>query len=262
MVDIIPSVFKIQRYSIHDGPGIRTTLFFQGCPPESQAMEQVPGVRTRGSGLGGNKKFTLDGGESPEKLVKTLIREIEKDQIFYDESGGGVTFSGGEPLSQPELLLPLIAACRERDIHTCLDTSGFAPFRILKAAATKVNLVLFDIKLMDDQEHLAFTGKPAKLILENLKQLSRLKVNLKLRFPLIPCMTDTKENINQIIEFLTKETIFRRIHILPFHNTGQGKYEILEMKNELKDMAPPTDERVEEVVQIFELNGFQTTTGG
>jgi len=252
MANITPSIFKIQRYSIHDGPGIRTTLFFQGCPlscqwchnPESQAMGVVPEVK------------------NIRELVKSLVREIERDRIFYDESGGGVTFSGGEPLAQPKLLLPLLSACREQEIHTCLDTCGFATFDILKAAATAADLVLFDIKIMADQDHQTFTGKPVGQILENLKKLAHFRVPLKLRFPLIPTRTDTRDNIHQIIEFLTSQTHYRDIHILPFHTSGDGKYERLKMKNKLKHICPPTDERVEEVRQMFEVKGFNATIGG
>ena len=266
MVNILPYIFKIQRYCLHDGPGIRTTLFFQGCPlscawchnPESQTMG-APRVKNMEdkvtqAGLGAENSF----GE----LVETLVREIEKDVIFYDESGGGVTFSGGEPLSRPALLLALVAACKDRGIHTCLDTSGFAPFNILKAAATTVDLVLFDIKIMADKDHLAHTGKPVGLVLDNLKRLSSLKVNLKLRFPLIPTMTDTVENMDQIMAFLTQETRFRQIHILPFHATGLAKYERLKRNYELKQINPPTDEQVEKVRLKFEAGGFKTMIGG
>lgn len=251
-----PCIFKIQRYCLHDGPGIRTTLFFQGCPlscqwchnPESQAMGGGPEVKNIG------------------ELVGDLVREIERDRIFFDESGGGVTFSGGEPLARPELLLPLLSVCREREIHTCLDTSGFASFNIFKAAATLADLVFFDIKIMADQDHQTFAGKPVGQILENLRQLSRqpfhIRGNLKLRFPLIPGITDTRENIHQMMDFLIKETPYRDIHILPFHTSGDGKYERLKMKNKLKHICPPTDERVEEVRQMFEVKGFNTILGG
>jgi len=203
------------------------------------------------------------GAEDPfGELVESLVREIEKDVIFYDESCGGVTFSGGEPLSHPDLLLALAAACKDRGIHTCLDTSGFAPFKILKAAATTVDLVLFDIKIMANKDHLAFTGKPVGLVLDNLKKLSLLNVNLKLRFPLIPFMTDTVKNMDQIMTFLTQETRFRQIHILPFHATGMAKYERLKRKYALKQITPPRDEQVEKVRQRFEAGGFKTMIGG
>lgn len=250
MADFSPYIYKIQQYALHDGPGIRTTLFFQGCPlscwwchnPESQAMVSAP----------------LPG----KKLVSALVQEIEKDRIFFDESRGGVTFSGGEPLSRPELLIPLAEACREKGIHTCLDTSGYAPFEVLKAVAEKVDLVLYDIKILDDQDHQKFMGKPVKLILDNLKQLSCTGVKVCLRFPLIPSMTDTQENLARIIEFLTQETPYREIHILPFHATGAGKYERLKMENRLKNINPPTQARVNQVRQAFAAGGFQTTIGG
>ncbi|RLB88621.1 MAG: glycyl-radical enzyme activating protein [Deltaproteobacteria bacterium] len=274
MANITPTIFKIQRYCLHDGPGIRTTLFFQGCPlscqwchnPESQAMEVVPELKNIGKGVPGLGKNDVARKEIIGEQVEILVREVEKDRIFYDESGGGVTFSGGEPLAHPELLLPLLDACREREIHTCLDTSGYAPFNIFEAAATVADLVLFDIKIMADQDHQTFTGKPVGQILENLKQLSRqlshIRVNLKLRFPLIPGITDTRDNIHQMIEFLISQTPYRDIHILPFHTSGEGKYEKFKMKNNLKHLNPPTDERVEEVRQIFEVKGFNTTLGG
>ena len=264
--DINSYIFKIQRYSIHDGPGIRTTLFFQGCPlscwwchnPESQAP-----VRQASQNSPANSPNLLPATTGQIKdLVETLVREIKKDNIFYDESGGGVTFSGGEPLGSPELLIPLMDACQQEAIHTCLDTSGFAPFPVLEAAVTRADLVLYDIKIMDDLAHQTCTGKPVGLILENLKKLSSLKINLKLRFPLVPTLTDTQENIARIIDFLVKETIYRDIHILPFHNTGEGKYEILKMENQCKHLYPPTDDQVENIRQIFAASGFQTTIGG
>jgi pyruvate formate lyase activating enzyme len=252
MADVTPYIFKIQRYCLHDGPGIRTTLFFKGCPlachwchnPESQAMGQVPEAK------------------NIDKLVADLVSKIERDRIFYDESGGGVTFSGGEPLAQPKLLLPLLAACREQEIHTCLDTAGFATFDVFKAAATLADLVLFDVKIMADPDHRAFTGKPVGLILENLKKLSQFKVSVKLRFPLVPTRTDTQDNIDQIIKFLTDQTPYRDVHILPFHTIGEGKYDRLKINNTLKNISPPTGERVEEVRQMFEIAGFNAIIGG
>jgi pyruvate formate lyase activating enzyme len=269
MTDIAPYIFKIQRYSIHDGPGIRTTLFFQGCPlscswchnPESQAPWR-PSSQAPGLAPSQTSTQVLISPDKIKDLVKTLVWEIKKDNIFFDESNGGVTFSGGEPLSCPELLMPLLDACGRQEIHTCLDTSGFAPFEVLKAAATRADLVLYDIKILDEKAHLNHTGKPVGMILDNLKKLSHLKINLKLRFPLIPTMTDTDENIYRIIEFLIKETRYRDIHILPFHNTGEGKYEILKMENQLKHLSPPTAEHVEIVRQIFVSSGFHAIIGG
>jgi len=196
------------------------------------------------------------------EIVADLVREIERDRIFYDESNGGVTFSGGEPLSQPKLILALLSACREQEIHTCLDTCGFAPFDIFRAAATLADLVLFDVKIMADREHRSYTGKPVGQILENLKKISYLRVPVKLRFPLIPTRTDSRENIGQMIEFLTGQTPYRDVHILPFHAIGDSKYERMKIKNKLKEILPPTADRVEEVRQMFEAKGFNVTIGG
>ncbi|MBU8850204.1 MAG: glycyl-radical enzyme activating protein [Desulfobacterales bacterium] len=247
-----PYIFKIQKYSIHDGPGIRTTLFFQGCPlschwchnPESQAES-----------LKINK-------EDMDKVSFALMEEIEKDLIFYDDSGGGVTISGGEPLSQPQLLFRLLDQCREKEIHTCVDTSGYGAAGILLKAAEKADLILYDIKLIDEKVHKKYTGKSVDLILENLKQLSRQKAAVRLRFPLIPRVTDTIENIGRVIVFLKENTIYRDIHILPFHKTGEGKYLSLGRKNYMKDIQPPSREKTAKVKKQFESNGFNVAIGG
>jgi len=249
MKDFLPRIFRIQRYSIHDGPGIRTTLFFQGCPlacpwchnPESQAMIK---------------------GTSLSFSVESLINEIEKDVIYFDESGGGITFSGGEPLCQPDLLMGLLGACREREIHTCLDTSGYAPFSTLEPAARIADLVLYDVKIADEAEHRALTGHSSRPVFENLEKLNQMKVPVRLRFPLIPTMTDTPENLEGLISFLTRRTQYREIHILPFHNTGTGKYTVLERANPMKDICLPTPSRIAAVADLFAHNGFNTHIGG
>jgi len=246
------AIFKIQRYSIHDGPGIRTTLFFQGCPlscrwchnPESQAnpLKIEP--------------------KNIDSLAVDLMEEIEKDLIFYDESGGGVTFSGGEPLYQPELLFRLLDLCREKEIHTCLDTSGYVDAEILLKASEKVDLILYDIKLFDDTVHTEYTGNSVCPVLDNLKQLSKQKINISLRFPLIPQMTDTDENIGGIIAFLKKETIYRDIHILPFHKAGEPKYTALNRINYLQGTQPPSKKEIKRVKEQFESRGFNVMIGG
>ncbi|RLC18428.1 MAG: glycyl-radical enzyme activating protein [Deltaproteobacteria bacterium] len=246
------AIFKIQRYSIHDGPGIRTTLFFQGCPlscrwchnPESQVNSLK--IETK----------DIDG------LAVDLMEEIEKDLIFYDDSGGGVTFSGGEPLCQPELLFRLLDLCREKEIHTCLDTSGYGDAEILLKASEMVDLILYDMKLIDDTVHTEYTGKSVCLVLDNLKQLSKRKANIRLRFPLIPQMTDTDENIDGMIAFLKENTIYRDIHILPFHKAGEAKYTVLNRQNYLRDIEPPSKKEVKRAKEQFESKGFNVRIGG
>ncbi|MCP4020809.1 MAG: glycyl-radical enzyme activating protein [Desulfobacteraceae bacterium] len=251
MIDI-PHIFKIQRYSLHDGPGIRTTLFFQGCPlsciwchnPESQP------------------KLCQQELNNFTQTALLLISEIEKDRVFYDESCGGVTFSGGEPLFQPDLLYELLDLCKRNEIHTCLDTSGFAPFDILEKAAQKTDMLLYDIKLMDEDAHKQFTGQSVALVLENLKQLSRQDINLTLRFPLIPGITDKADNIEKIVTFLIKETRFRDIQILPFHKTGFAKYENLKVENRMQHIDPPSKGQIQIIKSKFDAKGFKTVIGG
>jgi pyruvate formate lyase activating enzyme len=245
-------VFKIQRFSIHDGPGIRTTLFFKGCPlrcawchnPESQG------------------RSPLLPEQDVTSVCDALMVTIEKDMIFYEQSKGGVTFSGGEPLCQPHLVAALADRCKSLEIHTCLDTSGFAPFPALEALAQKVDMVLYDIKLMDSQAHATFTGVTPELIFDNLARLSDLKIPLRLRLPLIPGITDSRENILGLASFLKGSTIYRDVHILPFHKAGDGKYEQLKIKNRLKKTAVPTGRQIADAVKIFESKGFAVTIGG
>lgn len=245
-------IFKIQRYSIHDGPGIRTTLFLRGCPlscswchnPESQPMpDQTISQIQKG-------------------VISRLMDVIETDRLFFEESGGGVTFSGGEPLCQPELLSALLDECRSKQIHTCLDTSGFAPVNILEQAAQKADMILYDVKFIDEDAHAKNTGKGASLILNNLRHLSGLDINVKIRFPFIPGITDTDNNIDDIVTFLTRHTIYRDIHLLPYHSTAQNKYEKLNRKYCLSHLLPPSEERLTEVKTVFESSGFKVTFGG
>lgn len=257
MKDFSPYIFRIQRYSIHDGPGIRTTLFFQGCPlacawchnPESQEMPKIHGGPASGS-------------DFPKALVAELVKEIERDRIYFEESAGGVTFSGGEPLCQGDLIPALASACAESFIHTCLDTSGFAPWQALEKAARAVDLILYDIKAVDPGLHKRVTGQSSGLILSNLEALDRIRADVSLRFPLIPGHTDSDENIIGIISFLTRKTGFRKIHILPFHHTARDKYRALNRKDPMAGVRPPEKEVVAAAAGRFKDHGFETIIGG
>ncbi len=244
-------VFKIQKYCIHDGPGIRTTIFFQGCPlkcqwchnPESQSFEY--------------KLIQTD-----LYSVNTLADEIEKDIVFYEQSKGGVTFSGGEPLSQPDFLFALICEYAKRGIHTCLDTSGYASLDILEKICQKIDMLLFDIKLVNSTMHKKYTNVSFDTVLENLKFLSRKSTVVKIRIPLIPEITDTDNNIDDIISLLLKLKTFRDISLLPFHNTGERKYKTLGIQNHLKGLKPCSQKKTNLIKEKFLKNGFNVTIGG
>ncbi|MCD4741561.1 MAG: glycyl-radical enzyme activating protein [Desulfobacteraceae bacterium] len=254
-------IFKIQKYCLHDGPGIRTTIFFQGCPlkcqwchnPESQSFAD----KTDKNKINQNKI-----GQTDTYSVSKLIYEIEKDRIFYDQSQGGVTFSGGEPLSQPDFLLDIIKECEKKAIHTCLDTSGYASLNVFKEICQKIDMVLFDLKFIDNNMHKQFTNVPLKPVLDSLKFASKNNIAVTIRIPLIPDITDTNDNINGIIFFLTSLKKFKDISLLPFHNTGEGKYETLGMKNHLKGLKPCSTTKINKIKQKFKDNGFNVTIGG
>jgi len=291
------TVFNIQRYSIHDGPGIRTTVFLKGCPlncwwcenPESQLSGQEMifwGDRCIGCEacslncpLGAiqmkNKKPLTDKNkcnlcgecsricptQAWEMIGKKLtteevIKEIEKDLVFYEESGGGVTFSGGEPLEQSEFLEGLLNYCQEKKIHTAVDTSGYISWGILNKIHSKVDLFLYDLKIMDNKRHKKYTGVSHEIILKNLMKLSSVHNNIFVRFPVIPGINDDYQNIRETGEFLSSLKI-AQVNLLPYHYIGIDKYRRLGMTYKLADIQPSSEEKLSEISVIlrkFNLN--------
>ena len=256
-------IFKIKKYAIHDGPGIRTTIFFKGCPldcwwchnPEGKTIRpraMKSGVTARDADIIVGRKMT----------VNEIITEIEKDIIFYDESGGGVTFSGGEPLVQAQFLRAVLEACRDEEIHTVVDTSGYAPAEAFIGICSIIDLVLFDLKLMDDEMHRRYTGVSNRRILKNLEALSASKTPHRVRFPLIPGITDTDENIRSMAEFLRKLGSVNRIDTLPMHRIANEKYRRLGMQNRMAGKQPPSPEEIGAVKRQFEEYGFTLRIGG
>jgi pyruvate formate lyase activating enzyme len=296
-------VFDIKKFSIHDGPGIRTTVFFKGCPlscwwchnPESQASEPELVFRESrcircGSCLEvcaqgaiswdgdvvstAGERCTLCGDcvqvcyaeareiAGQEMTVAQVMTEIERDIPFYDESGGGVTFSGGEPLFQLDFLLALLQACKEKEIHTAVDTCGFAPWKAFDDIREHVDLFLYDLKLMDDAKHRKFTGVSNELILRNLEMLSERGHDIFLRVPIVPGINDDDEHIRQIGTFAADLPHLNRVDILPYHHIALEKYKRLNKVYSLPEARPPSDERMTEIAQILEEFGLQVKTGG
>jgi len=291
------TIFNIQRYSIHDGPGIRTTVFLKGCPlncwwcqnPESQLSgQEMVFWEDRCIGCGAcslncpsgaiqmkNKKPLTDKNkcnlygecsricptQAREMIGKTMttevvIKEIEKDLVFYEESGGGVTFSGGEPLSQSEFLEDLLDGCKEKKIHTTVDTSGYIPWEILNKIHSKVDLFLYDLKIMDSERHKKYTGLSNEIILENLKKLSSVHNNIFVRFPVIPGINDDYQNTREMGEFLSSLKV-AQVNLLPYHYIGVDKYKRLGKKYKLADIQPPSKEKLSKISGIlrkFNLN--------
>ncbi len=296
-------IFNIQKYSIHDGPGIRTTVFLKGCPlsciwchnPESQSPEQqllVYDKRCIGCGkcleacqhgaiymkdgkmLFDRDKCTSCGDcagvcfpkarEMAGELVDTdhVMKQIEKDSIFYEESGGGVTFSGGEPLMQPDFLLELLKRGKAADIHTAVDTCGYASPEVLTDTSNYTDLYLYDLKLMDDEKHIKYTGVSNKLILENLQLLSRLGKRIFIRLPLMPGINDDEANIKATAEIIRTTAGVEQVNLLPYHNIAADKYSRLGKPHSLMEIKVPTQEDIELIVGKYMSYGIKVKIGG
>lgn len=297
------TVFDIKKFSIHDGPGIRTTVFFKGCPlscwwchnPESQnpqpelVFRESRCIRCRAClevcGQGAiswdSDVIATDGGKctlcgdcvevcyaearelvGQERTVAQVMEEVERDLPFYDQSGGGVTFSGGEPLLQRGFLLALLRACQEKEIHTAVDTCGFATWETLDGIRKHVDLFLYDLKLMDDARHRKFTGVSNELILRNLHRLSAQGHNIFLRVPVIPGINDDEESVRQIGTFAAALPHLAQVDILPYHQAAAEKHHRLNRTYGLPETRPPSDERMAEIAQILEEFGLQVKIGG
>jgi len=263
-------IFNLKKYAVHDGPGIRTTVFMQGCPlncwwchnPESR-----PRVNSNFSTPEAHNCLRPYYRKIPYKIawkvsVKELMRELRKDLIFYEESGGGVTFSGGEPLMQPEFLSQLLRNCKNENIHTAVDTSGYADWLLFKNILPVVDLFLFDLKIIDQTQHKKYVGVSNKKILDNLENLFKEDNKIYIRIPLIPGITDTVNNLHQIADFLKQYHKIERIDLLPFNAMGVDKYKKLNRKHKLTKFHHQSDKELKQIQAIFEPYGFDVNIGG
>jgi pyruvate formate lyase activating enzyme len=187
---------------------------------------------------------------------------VEKDRIFYDESGGGVTISGGEPLAQGDFLLSLLDELSNRNIHTAIDISGFMPYEILDEVSNRADLILYDLKVMDELKHRVFTGESNTLILENFKKLSEKGTNMIVRMPVLKGLNDDPENIQSMVDFLLPLNNSRQINLLPFHRGGEGKRMRLRTKGSLGEFETPSKEKLIEIKDKLSAHGFEVKIGG
>lgn len=197
-----------------------------------------------------------------EVTVEEIMVEIEKDRVFYDESGGGVTFSGGEPLGQHVFLDGLLDASIKAGIATALETCGYGSWNVVRKIMDKVDLFLYDLKLMDGEEHQRYTGVSNGQILSNLTKLDSEKKNIVIRFPVIPGITDTERNIDLMVKFLGSLKTVREIDFLPYNKLGKGKYEKLNRQNRLVNLEPPSYERLRQLSESFKAGGLKVKIGG
>ena len=245
-------IFDIQRYSIHDGNGIRTICFLKGCVlrcrwccnPESQEY----GIQTM---MVQGKPKTI----GRDVTVAEVMREVEKDRIYFRRSGGGLTLSGGESLCQPQFARDLLHAAKEAGIPTAMESMACAKYQVIEEILPYLDQYLLDIKHINAEKHREFTGRSNELMLENARKIASGRMTeLSIRVPVIPTFNDTPEEIREIARFADKLPGVKRIHLLPYHRLGQDKYEGLGREYLMKDILPPTSEHMELLKRVVSEN--------
>ena len=262
------TIFDIKRFAVHDGPGIRTTIFLKGCPlrcwwchnPESQERDPVSVDIVRkvnGKSVPGTKVY----GEVME--VDRLLETLLKDKHFYEESGGGVTFSGGEPLMQHDGLLQLLEGSKAHGLHTTIDTSGYAGWEHIEGILPLTDLFLYDLKHMDPELHKRYTGADNKPILENASRLLESGARVIFRIPVIPGINTTPEEVDRMLAFLNERADrMKEVHLLPFHRIAEGKYRRLNMKLPLSGLQEPDGALMRRLQKKFKQTGLEVIIGG
>ncbi len=252
-------IFDIQRFSTHDGPGIRTIVFLKGCAlrcrwccnPESQSYE----IETMM--LGGKPKIM-----GRDITVEEVLKEVLQDRPYYNRSGGGVTLSGGESLLQPDFAVALLKACKENGINTAIETTGFAPSDVIERFLPYLDTVLMDIKHINSNKHKEFTTQSNERILENAKLIASKANRLIIRVPVIPMFNDTVAEIAEIAAFASDLPNVNEIHLLPYHSMGRDKYIGLGREYSMGDIKSPTNELMEVLKQTAEQFGLEAYIGG
>lgn len=260
-------IFDIKRFAVHDGPGIRTTVFFKGCPLNCSWCHNPEGISPEIERYTEEKEF--DGVVLEKELIigrwiglEELMAEILKDRIYMEESGGGVTFSGGEPLLQHEVLFALLDKCREQDVHTALDTSGQVSAGIIRQATEMADLILYDLKSLDDSVHIKYTGASNKGILENLRIALGGKARVVVRVPLVSGFNDTAEDHQRLLDYLGGLKNLEQVDILPYHPFGTQKCERFHKKNRENGFGIPPAEQIASLREGLTHAGFQVKVGG
>jgi len=290
--DISGTVFHIQRFSVNDGPGIRTTVFFKGCPlhcswchnPESISSASELALRpdrciqcgdcitacnnqaiySQNGSYATNRSLCQNCGEcvdvcnseartiiGKKMSVQEVMAEIRKDVTFFQQSAGGATFSGGEPLFQHEFLLNLLQSCHQEGIHTIVDTTGFTSETILELIAKYIDLFLYDLKMMNDTKHRELTGISNQIVLENLRKLAQFGKKIIIRFPLIPTINDDEENIHSLGEFVKSLRTIQEIHILPFHHLGSEKRQRIGSEHTMATLVTPSSKELHSITETL-----------
>jgi pyruvate formate lyase activating enzyme len=262
-------IFSVKRYSVHDGPGIRVTFFMKGCPlacwwchnPEGISPEKQTIVQTKKMG---EKEFSEDEEVGRYITVDDILEILGRESVFFQQSGGGVTFSGGEPMLQPEFLIEALKACKSAGYHTAVDTSGYSSKKNYLDILPFTDLFLFDIKHIDPDKHIEYTGVSNAGIIENFRMLMKSRRDVMLRIPVIPGINDDPIHLSELKRFIIESAgeSLKKINLLPFHRIGESKYRKFGMSYRMKDTKPPSPERMKELKDFFSETGIKMKIGG
>jgi len=299
-------VSDFQRFSIHDGPGIRTIVFFKGCPlhclwcqnPENIGFQPellyidnnciqchncvaacpnhcISIVEGQGIAIDKVRCSLSECGKCQHMCyanainiggryltVSEVMDEVDLDREFYDRSGGGVTFSGGEPFSQPRFLEALALEAKERGLRTAVETCGQARWDIMQPILRHMDLVLYDVKHMDPETHQRLTGVTNGRILENLLKIDAMGIPLRIRLPLIPGLNDTPENLQETVSFAAQLSNLVALDVLPYHRMGEPKWSQLGQDYPLHGLVPHTKDQVLQLVEAMKICPVPITIGG
>jgi pyruvate formate lyase activating enzyme len=261
-------IFDIRRFATHDGPGIRTTVFFKGCPLSCPWCHNPESIDSRPFKF--QKKVMMDDewfaheewvgrGYTVDEVLQVLLR----DKVFYEESGGGVTFSGGEPLLQPEFLAELLEACQREGLHTAVDTCGQVHRKFFDLIIPFTSLFLFDFKHFDAAKHLLSTGFSNDIIRANLQTLLKSGKPVHVRIPVIPCFNHNENDMAEMMLFLKSlDGKIGQVDLLPYHTLGNNKYKRFDMPNPMDGIPGLKKNDLLPYLQVFQNGGFKVTIGG
>lgn len=253
-------IFDIQKFSIHDGPGIRTIVFLKGCAfrcrwccnPESQRFDIHPMI------VNGKEKII-----GRDVTVEEVMTEVMKDVAHYRRSGGGMTLSGGECLLQPQFASDLLLAAKQAGINTAIESTGFADFDMIQEKILPhLDLFLMDIKHMNPNKHKLFIGHSNEKVLANARKITESGQKTIIRVPVVPTFNDTEEEILDIARFARSLRGVEQLHLLPYHRLGQDKYEGLNRDYMLENIEPPTNEHMQQLVDVAKTTGLHVQIGG
>jgi len=262
-------IFSVKRYSIHDGPGIRVTFFMKGCPlnciwchnPEGISPFPETVIQTNKVG---EREFSNSEEVGKYYSVENILEILEQERVFINQSKGGVTFSGGEPMLQFEFLLEILKACKANGYHTAVDTSGYSSTENYKSIIPFTDLFLFDIKHMDEASHIEFTGVSNIGIFDNYRLLLESGKDIMVRVPVIPGFNDDPDYLEKLKQFLlsTKTSSLKKINLLPYHKIGSSKYKRFNIPYRMGSVEQPAKEKMQKLKEFFSEVGVKIKIGG